>query len=105
MNRRKTYRVWGPVFAAAVLVLLVFVTGVLDKQRVFEDMEYNQISFKENRRSRSLDAGDRYGLLNEGATGLNLPAGTYRCDTGSTGMEKTGCAFPAATTRRFLPQR
>ena len=78
MNRRKTYRVWGPVFAAAVLVLLVFVTGVLDKQRVFEDMEYNQISFKENRRSRSLDAGDRYGLLNEGATGLNLPAGTYR---------------------------
>ena len=78
MNKRSAFAVWGPVLVAMLVVAVVFATGILDRQRVFEDMVYNNMHFEDGRYAFSLEQGDAYGLVNDGETGLNLPEGTYR---------------------------
>ena len=77
MKDKKRIALWGPVLLAAVIVLLAFATGVLDKQHVFEDVEYS-VDFQDGKRSFSLQDGDAYGVMTQSGTGYNLPAGTYR---------------------------
>ncbi|MGN0990293.1 MAG: 6-pyruvoyl-tetrahydropterin synthase-related protein [Candidatus Ventricola sp.] len=60
----------------AALVALVFWTGVLDRQKTWEDMPYLLMDFGEGLQ-RDAQAGDAYGAMN-GGPGLDLPAGTYR---------------------------
>ena len=78
MNKRSAFAIWGPVVAAMLLVAAAFATGILDRQRVFEDMIYTNMRFEDGRYTFSLEQGDAYGLVNDGETGLNLPEGTYR---------------------------
>lgn len=58
------------------LIVLVFVSGVLDRQKTWEDLPYTLLQFD---RGRTLDSaqGDAYGVMNAGP-GLTLPAGQYR---------------------------
>lgn len=60
----------------AALIVLVFVSGVLDRQKTWEDLPYTLLQFE---RGRTLNAaqGDAYGVMNAGP-GLTLPAGQYR---------------------------
>ena len=62
--------------AALLLIALVFATGVLDRQKVWEDMPYGLMRF-EGGLTREAQAGEGYGVMNDGP-GLKLPAGTYR---------------------------
>lgn len=59
--------------AALVLIVLVFVTGALDRQMTWVDMPYLMMDFGGG---LSREAAD-YGVMNDGP-GLNLPAGQYR---------------------------
>ena len=58
------------------LIVLIFVSGVLDRQKTWVDMPYTLLSF-ENGRMLSTERGDDYGVMNAGP-GLDLPAGEYR---------------------------
>ena len=57
----------------AALILVVFCTGILDRQKTWVDMPY-QLQRFEGGLSRE---GEAYGVMNEGP-GLTLPAGMYR---------------------------
>ena len=70
MNKRSAFAVWGPVLVAMLVVAVVFATGILDRQRVFEDMVYNNMHFEDGRYAFSLEQGDAYGLVNDGETPL-----------------------------------
>ncbi len=71
---------WKKELCVAALVLaliaLVFATGALDRQRVWEDLPHREMRFP-NGLTRDIQAGDAYGVMSEGP-GLTLPAGTYR---------------------------
>jgi len=58
------------------LIVLVFVSGVLDRQKTWTEMVWSGLSFPEGT-SRDVNAGDAYGVMN-GGPGLTLPAGEYR---------------------------
>ena len=58
------------------LIVLIVVSGVLDRQKTWVDMPYTLLSF-ENGRMLSTERGDDYGVMNAGP-GLDLPAGEYR---------------------------
>ena len=70
---RKT---WLACVCAAALIAVVFVSGVLDKQKTWADMPYLMMRF-DGGMSRDTAQGGAYGVMNEGP-GLTLPAGTYR---------------------------
>ena len=72
----KRIREWGVWLIALLLIAVVFVTGVLDRQKVWEDMPYLLMRFEEGLQ-RDTQAGGAYGAMNDGP-GLDLPAGTYR---------------------------
>ena len=57
----------------AALILVVFCTGILDRQKTWVDMPY-QLQHFDGGLSRE---GEAYGVMNEGP-GLTLPAGMYR---------------------------
>ena len=57
----------------AALILLVFVSGALDRQKIWTEMPHQMMRFKDG---LSREAA-QYGVMNQGP-GLDLPAGTYR---------------------------
>lgn len=72
----KRIREWGMWLIALLLIAVVFATGVLDRQKVWEDMPYLLMRFEEGLQCDT-QAGGAYGAMNDGP-GLDLPAGTYR---------------------------
>jgi len=58
------------------LIVLVFISGVLDRQKTWVEMVWSGLDFPAGT-SRDLSAGDAYGVIN-GGPGLTLPAGRYR---------------------------
>ena len=72
----KRIREWGVWLIALLLIAAVFATGVLDRQKVWEDMPYLLMRF-DGGLQRDTQAGGAYGAMNDGP-GLDLPAGTYR---------------------------
>ena len=72
----KRIREWGVWLIALLLIAIVFATGVLDRQKVWEDMPYLLMRFEEGLQ-RDTQAGGAYGAMNDGP-GFDLPAGTYR---------------------------
>ena len=77
VNRMKNRKIIQPLaLMLAVLIILVFVTGVLDRQKTWAEMVWSGLDFPAGT-SRDLSAGDAYGVIN-GGPGLTLPAGRYR---------------------------
>ena len=72
----KRIREWSVWLIALLLIAVVFATGVLDRQKTWEDMPYLLMRF-DGGMQRDTQAGGAYGAMNDGP-GLNLPAGTYR---------------------------
>ena len=72
----KRIREWGVWLIALLLIAAVFATGVLDRQKVWEDMPYLLMRFDEGLQ-RDMQTGGAYGAMNDGP-GIDLPAGTYR---------------------------
>ena len=66
----------GLLLCCAMLIVFVFVSGILDRQQIWEDMPYLHMRFD---RGLALDtaSGGTYGAMNDGP-GLDLPAGVYR---------------------------
>ena len=73
MNMRKTM---GLLLLCIVLIAAVFLSGVLDRQKVWPEMVWSGLTFP-NGPSRNTAQGDAYGVINSGP-GFTLPAGTYR---------------------------
>ena len=73
MLNNKKQKALGLLILCAALILVVFYTGILDRQKTWTDMPYLMQRF-DGGLSRE---GAAYGVMNEGP-GLNLPAGTYR---------------------------
>lgn len=77
MKREKngvmTLAVW---LLCAMAIALVFATGILDRQKTWEDMPYGIMRF-DGGLQRDTRANGAYGAMNDGP-GLDLPAGTYR---------------------------
>lgn len=61
--------------AAVLLVVVLFSTDILDKQRVWENMKA-EMTYPDGRDYRSLNDGDSYGVITAGP-GYTLPAGEY----------------------------
>lgn len=77
MKRKRKGAVIAGMWTLCVLAIaVVFATGVLDRQKVWEDMPYLLMRFDEGLQ-RDTQAGGAYGAMNDGP-GLDLPAGTYR---------------------------
>ncbi|MBE5799930.1 MAG: hypothetical protein E7321_08280 [Clostridiales bacterium] len=74
MVQKKKHLLIGIWLLCAVLIALVFLSGVLDRQKTWTDMPYLMMRFDGG---LSRDTAAYYGLMNDGP-GLNLPAGTYR---------------------------
>lgn len=74
--REKKFRIWGALTLCLLLVALVFLTGVLDRQKTWTEMVWSGLTF-ENGTSRNLAGGDSYGAVN-GGPGFTLPEGRYR---------------------------
>lgn len=64
------------LLVCVAVILFVLITGVLDRQKTWEDMPFLSLSFHDGR-SRDITAGDDYGVMN-GGPGFDLPAGVYR---------------------------
>ena len=60
----------------AMLIMFVFVSGVLDRQKVWTEMVWSGLFFSTNP-SLDLNDGDSYCVMN-GGPGFTLPAGKYR---------------------------
>jgi len=75
--QRLNKREWMAFAAAALLTVLVFVTGVFDKQKVWTDMGYHDVSFTDERYAFDTQNGDSYGVVSKGPK-YDLPEGTYR---------------------------
>ncbi|MBR4040426.1 MAG: YfhO family protein [Clostridia bacterium] len=73
MEKKLKQRVLGSLVLCAALIVLVFASGVLDRQKTWTDMPYLMQRF-DSGLSRDTAA---YGVMNDGP-GLNLPAGEYR---------------------------
>lgn len=78
MKKRSMLVTWGPVLLAALVVVLGFATGLLDKQRVFVDIAHTDMVFEDDDRRLSLEEGDSYGILPCIGPYYELPRGTYR---------------------------
>lgn len=78
------------VLLAALLIAGIFATGILDRQKVWVEMTYNDVlTFNKahpsmfvgedlfERATYSIEDGDSYGIINEGP-GFDLPKGRYR---------------------------
>ena len=77
MRRKKSGAVIAGMWVlCALAIAAVFATGVLDRQKTWEDMPYLLMRF-DGELQRDMQAGDAYGAMNDGP-GLDLPAGTYR---------------------------
>lgn len=61
---------------ALLLIVMLFVTGILDKECVFRDLQ-NNMRFEAGKTRFELAAGDAYGRKNDGPF-MKLPAGEYR---------------------------
>lgn len=91
-------------FAAVLLLaLLVFVTGVLDKQKVWTDMGYHDISFTDGRHAFDLKAGDSYGVVSKGP-GYDLPEGTYRVKIRAYADGENIVRFTAKNSVAIVPE-
>ena len=75
MARGDKRRIIGLWLACALLAAAVLVSGVLDRQKTWEDMPYLHMRFDQGLTREADGAG--YGVMN-GGPGLNLPAGEYR---------------------------
>ena len=75
-QKRKGAAIAAVWVICALAVAAVFATGVLDRQKVWEDMPYLLMRF-DGGLKRDVQAGGAYGAMNDGP-GLDLPAGTYR---------------------------
>ena len=65
-------------FAAVLLaVALVFMTGVLDKQKVWTNLGAYDMDFKGDKLAYDTQAGDSHGVVSKGPN-FDLPAGEYR---------------------------
>ena len=76
MQNRKRMKIFGALALCAALIALVFLTGVLDRQKTWTEMVWSGLTF-ENGTSRDLAKGDGYGAVN-GGPGFTLPEGRYR---------------------------
>ena len=76
MEKNAVIKTWLPVLLAALLVVLVFATGVLDRQKTWPEMVYLNLRFPQGT-SLSARGGEGYGVMNTGP-GFDLPVGTYR---------------------------
>jgi len=56
------------------LIAVIFATGILNKQKVWTDL---QLDYRDGKKSFSLEAGDTYGNIASGPY-YDLPEGTYR---------------------------
>ena len=65
------------IIAAAMLIILIFASGILNRHRVWTGMTFYNLQFPAGRYEFSLDAGDAYGPVSTGP-GFTLPAGNYR---------------------------
>jgi len=80
MTHKDTRRALGVWLLCAALIVIVFVSGVLDRQKTWADMPYTLLQFD----GGLAREGAQYGVMNDGP-GLNLPAGTYRLKWGIEG--------------------
>ena len=82
MNVKKNLKrtVLGSLILCAALILLVFVSGILNRQMTWTDMPYTLLQFEDGLER----SGAQYGVMNDGPN-LNLPAGTYRLKWGIEG--------------------
>ena len=90
LKRSRAFRECAAVMFAALLIVGIFATGILDRQKVWVEMTYNDVlTFTKAhpamfvgedmfaRATYSLEDGDSYGIINEGP-GFTLPKGQYR---------------------------
>ena len=75
--RRTALGMW---LLCAALMAMIFVSGILDRQKTWTDMPYTLLQF-DGGLARD---GTQYGVMNDGPN-LNLPAGTYRLKWGIEG--------------------
>ena len=74
---RLSRREWMAFAAVLLVVVLAFVTGVLDKQKVWTDLGLYHMEFAGDKLVYDTQAGDGYGVVSKGP-GFDLPAGAYR---------------------------
>ena len=99
LNKRE----WLAFAAVLLVVALVFVTGVFDKQKVWTDMGYHDISFTEDRYAFDAQAGDSYGVVSKGP-GYDLPEGTYRVKIRAYADGSNLVRFTAKNSAEIVPE-
>lgn len=84
LKKSRVCREWLVILLTVLLTAGIFVTGILDRQKVWTEMTYyDTLTFSKShpdmftRATYSLEEGDSYGVLNEGP-GFDLPAGRYK---------------------------
>lgn len=70
-NLRKAWAIW---LVCAVLAVLLSATGMLDKQKIWPNVD---LVYEGDKRAFSLEEGDAYGYVTQGPY-TELPAGRYR---------------------------
>ena len=80
MKKADLIKTWLPVALAAVLVALVFATGLGSRQKTWDNMVYNGLlSFERGDTATAGEGGEGYGVMNVGP-GFNLAAGVYELE-------------------------
>jgi len=70
-------REWIAFAVIALMVVAVFVTGVLDRQRIWSNLPYYYMSFEDGQTVFDVSDGDEYGIHNRGPN-FDLPKGVYQ---------------------------
>ena len=73
--RTKRWRIAGAWLLCMAVIAALFLTGILDRQMIWEDMPYQYLRFDQGLVREAGGAG--YGVMN-GGPGFDLPAGEYR---------------------------
>lgn len=76
MNEKKRFKINSGMLLLICLavIVLIFATGVLNKQKVWPDL---QLEYRDGKKTFSVDEGDSYGMVSSGPY-YDLPEGTYR---------------------------
>ena len=85
---------------AALLIFLVFTTGVLNRQKVWTDV---QLDYAGNKKAWSIENGDVYGRVASGPY-YSLPAGKYRVQWQIEGDGQNRMVFSCSNDARMSPK-
>lgn len=98
-RKRSGARIAGLWAACAVLIALVFATGVLQRQRVWPDVE---LDYTHEQRIWRTEDGDAYGRVGSGPY-TELPVGTYRVKWRIEGDGENRMVLSCSNDARITP--